>query len=109
MAYGSYSEKLHVIPVSLLELLASYLGLETPIIYWSLQYLLLFASPQLASVSRLSSELLQRPGHAGEAREATELHGHVRQLQHDSSKLTPLPGCGQHMLVDNGALVQFLK
>lgn len=107
MACGSYSEKLHVIPVSLLEL-SAYLGLETPIIYWSLRYLLLFASPQLASVSRLSSELLQSPGHAGEAREATELHGHVRQL-HDSSKLTLLPGCGQHMLVDNGTLVQFLK
>lgn len=89
-------------------------GLEMAIIYWSLQYLLSFASLQLVSVNRLSSHVLSkllipavlvwggsRGTRAPRPCGATETH--------DSSKLTPLPGCRWCMLVNNGTLVQFQK
>jgi len=52
-------------------------GLEVPIISWSPQYLLSFASLQLVPVNRLSSDSLSEPRWCGEEGEAAQLRSHV--------------------------------
>lgn len=112
MACGSYSEKLHVIPVSHLESLAAYLRA------WSTHYLLESAVSSVVCISEasvcgqafISLVKAASPSHAGVGRYERQLSSTAVWCNWNMTQVNwLLPGCGRCMLVNNGTLVQFQK